>query len=104
MWSWAGNFRCYDSKQFVLIWSENDIPDLPNVGLPQENHIRLFAQRLWDLAAQIRLDAEQLMSLAVHLLPVLAGKMNKNTMIFSKQTCWSNTIKETSMMCLKRAT
>ncbi|CAE7210068.1 secA [Symbiodinium sp. CCMP2592] len=35
-----------------------------------ESKVRAFATRLWNLAAQLRLDAEQLMALALQLLPL----------------------------------
>ena len=56
-------------------------------------------------AAQIRLDAEQLMSLALHLLPFLVGKMNKNAVIFETNLLAKKheRIKEPCTVCLKKA-
>ena len=50
---------------------------LPKLDRPKQGcSVQAFAQRLWDVAAQLRLDAEQLYALAAALLP-LAGETAK---------------------------
>ena len=50
---------------------------LPKLDPPKQGcSVQAFAQRLWDVAAQLRLDAEQLYSLATVFLP-LAGETPK---------------------------